>query len=93
MFPSEESCCIFLLLCLSSNELYITFCYNVRIIIFNGIVLNKIKISMETKTKDILATSRNTSKNKAIKSVYGTYNVYLRGGICECHMAQSDGKG
>ena len=48
---------------------------------------------MEIKTKDILATSRNTSKNKAIKSVYGTYNVYLRGDICECHMAQSDGKG
>lgn len=54
---------------------------------------------MEIKTKNILATSRNTSKNKAIKSVNGTYKVYmehnvcLRGGICECHMAQSDGKG
>ena len=48
---------------------------------------------MEIKTKNILATSKNTSKNKAIKSVYGTYNVYLRGDICECHMAQSDGKG
>ena len=48
---------------------------------------------MEIKMKNILATSWNTSKNKAIKSVYVTYNVYLRGGTCECHIARSDGKG